>query len=288
MKSVTAFSVHSSATYKEALRGVLEDKKDSALSRHSYSFQAMAKACGVQKTYLSKVFNGDAHLNSDQLFAAARYLDLSGAELERVTLLHERERAQNPDRRAHLAQRLEELETRSLASQTHLKAKPARLQKEIESEFFLDPELQIVQLYLCIPKYAANPASLAKRMGISTTALDAKLAKLERLGFVERKGAAIRVLRNDLHLGDDSPLIGAYRSLMRLKAVERFARTDASPKNAPYGFSALFSASEKTKIEIHRNFLAFLKESERLARASAPEEVYLMNFDLFGWSLATD
>ena len=91
--------------YKKLLREALLARK--AISPR-YTFQKMAEACGVQKTYLSRAL-GDSkvHLGADALHAAGQFLEFSPDQLEFLILLAEEERSLHPPRKRELRQRLE-------------------------------------------------------------------------------------------------------------------------------------------------------------------------------------
>ena len=68
------------ADYRDAIRQRLLELK---AQNPSSSFQNLAKRCGVQKTYLSRVLSGGkAELSSDQLFLALDYLGFPEPERE--------------------------------------------------------------------------------------------------------------------------------------------------------------------------------------------------------------
>ena len=65
--------------YKIALIQYVQEKK---LKNKSISFESMAKYCGIQKTYLSKVLHKKGNLSLDQFFLACQYLKLTSKEFE--------------------------------------------------------------------------------------------------------------------------------------------------------------------------------------------------------------
>lgn len=75
-------SIYKHIDYKILLKNSLETKK-SSLGR-AFTYESMAKACRIQKTYLSRVLNRDGDLSRDQLYRACEFLGFSAAEKEFV------------------------------------------------------------------------------------------------------------------------------------------------------------------------------------------------------------
>src|SRR6478609_4763241 len=87
--------------YREVLRASVLDRKQRF--GRVYTFAKLAKACRLQRTYLSAVLLGNGHLNADQVFLAGRFLEMTAEELRYTSLLNEWERSIVADRRAELA-----------------------------------------------------------------------------------------------------------------------------------------------------------------------------------------
>lgn len=74
--------VFNSTDYKYFLREALHEKRRQVNA--SFTYERMARACGINKTYLSRVLNSEAaHLSEEQLYLAATYLGLD-SEQQRV------------------------------------------------------------------------------------------------------------------------------------------------------------------------------------------------------------
>src|SRR5438067_732825 len=98
--------VYDCDSYKSFLRTSLLQKKQ-AVSSSRYTYERMARACGIQKTYLSRVLNSDAsHLSDDQLYLACRFLGVGLVERDFLLLLRDWERSSVPERKAELAARI--------------------------------------------------------------------------------------------------------------------------------------------------------------------------------------
>lgn len=267
--------VFEASSYKQVLRHETRKPK---------TFSAMAEHCQVQKTYLSKVLNQDAHLNDDQMYLACDYLELSGDERHFALLLHAWERAQVRARRHGLEQQIEGMRAQKLKTEANLSVK-SELAADL-TEYYLDPLFQISHMLLTLQRFRNDSLSIGRPLGLPERSVRKCLKGLERMGLIrlkEGKDLVLRaeVLRDNLHLGDSSPLHSAYSARMRLKAIERLDQLD---KTDGYSFSVVFSTNPKVRNKIHASFVAWLKTVQTLVQDSAEEEVYQMNFDLLKWS----
>jgi transcriptional regulator with XRE-family HTH domain len=266
-------------SYKDVLRSALLARRDQ-LGR-TYTYQSLATACRVQKTYLSRVFNGDAHLSDDQLFLACEFLSLGDDERRYATLLHQRDRSVVQKKRQRLGREIEAMRARYLKTEGHLAVPPVVTGGHDESVYFLSPHYQLVHMFLMVPRFAQDPARLRQQLGLSEKELADVVTALARLGLVRFEGGRYEVLKPALHLPSDSPLYRSYRALTRLKAM---ARVDRLEPDAAYNFSVVFTADEPTRRHIQARFLEFLKEVEEAVRAAPSDDVYQMHFDLFPWT----
>ncbi len=88
--------------YRRTLKQLADLRKELAGSDLG-SYQRLATACGVQKSYLSKVFGENAHLNEDQLYCALEFLNIAGTLNQVISLQHGIERSGSRVRREHLS-----------------------------------------------------------------------------------------------------------------------------------------------------------------------------------------
>ncbi len=271
--------IFEAANYKQALQSVLEERRKTL--GKIYTYQGMAKACRVQKTYLSRVFNGDAHLSDDQLYMAADFLGMNPEERQYVTLLHQYERSGLQPRKRLIQPQIEAVRKRNLKTASHLAVEQMSAEASDYSEYFINPMMQLVHAYLMVPKFAKDLTRLRQNLGLPNAELAKILARLSLLGFIRFHQDKYEVVKDSFHLSPESPIYQAYRKLLRLKALERLEKTAADDS---YGISVVFTATEEVRRKVQSRFLAFLKEIEDEVRPAESAEVYQMNFDLFRWS----
>lgn len=272
-------SVFQSTDYKELIKSRLHELK--AQNPH-YNFQNLAKECGVQKTYLSKVLNGDeADLNSDQLFLAVGYLGFAPEEKRYVTILHQWQRAYVPLRKTHLENELTEIRRTNEKSEHHVPAPPVEVSSPTLVDYYLDPDSQLTHMFLSIERFANKHEIIRQKLDLSKERFSQILKRLLQLKVVVLKKGNYLVERGHMHLPWDSSLIVPYRTLLRLRGIER---VNKAGKRA-YSYSVIFTASPKEREIIQKEFVEFLKRFDPIVRKAPSKEVYQMNFDLFDWSL---
>jgi uncharacterized protein (TIGR02147 family) len=265
--------------YRKIIKDALLEKKSSLGT--SFTFQDMAKACRVQKTYLSKVLNDRGHLNGDQLYLACEYLGFNGTDRDFIFLIFEVTRTVVEERRLELQAQINEIRRKQIKTESHLAANILPTSTADMAEYYLDPYLQIIHMFLTVEKYAKNAPSIAEVLNLHIELFAEALRKLQRLGIVEMRNGRYPVLKESIHLPKDSSLYRPYRNLLRMKSAEW---VDKRPSEKSYNFSVIFSTSPQIKQRIHVAFLDFLKLTQDMVGEGKADEVYQMNFDLFGWS----
>lgn len=264
--------------YKLALRDLLERKREQHGSR--FTFEKMAIACGIQKTYLSRVLNGKGHLNPDQLFAACEFLSLREVEIDFLQLLRERQDSVHPRRLNLLKKKIEALKAARLKSENTLKTKNTfKLEQAID--YYTNFNLHLTHLLLTIPRFSASPQDICGTLNISVSELNENLEKLERWGLVKRKGAKVVAEEVSQHLPADSPVFGTFATLQRIKAMEKM---NQSKREEDYFFSVLFSAEAGYQVVLRKKLLALLEEARGSIEKGKQEEVFQLNIDLFRWT----
>jgi transcriptional regulator with XRE-family HTH domain/DNA-binding Lrp family transcriptional regulator len=264
-------SLYRQDNYRAALRFLVEGRM---------TFQELAARMKVQKSYLSRVLKGNADLSSDQVFSATLAFGLSEPEAEYLQLLLERDRSGLVERRKALDARLLEIRKRHLDSRAHLSRDTVVTDAETLRDYYLDPLQQLVHIALGLVRGKAEPAKLAKALGLPPTRLQELLAALERQGLAKHEKGAWAPTERKLHLPKDSPLFRPYLAGHRLLSLER---SRALAAGEGYQFSVIFSADEKTREKVQEAFLAFLKKIQDEVRAAPAENVYQMGFDLLPW-----
>lgn len=266
--------------YKQFLREGLHEKKTQVSSRFTY--ERMAKACGIQKTYLSRVLNSDdTHLSEEQLFLCATFLGLAKEERQYLQLLRSHQRANVASFKEELRAEIERERALRERSEPYLKAETFAPAQDI-SPFYLDPHVMLVHIFLSVERFRKDVKTIGLQLHLTENYLAEILTKLEQMKLIELTGDGYVLLKSNTHLPVDSPLYYPYRFMQRIKSLERIQKL---PKEQTYNYSVVFSADEAARQEIKRKFLEFLSAVETIAKGAKEAEVYQMNFDLFDWSV---
>lgn len=247
----------------------------------SFTLGKVAAAAEIQNTYLTNALKGRANLNSDQIFAIARFLGLNELESHYLFLLKELDQSVSAARKKALQKEIDGLRAKGQKSESHLTAQAPENNPDFLMRYYGDPHLKIIHLLLQIPRYAQDPRKIEPELRLEKSVLDKGLTALVELGLIRFEGKAVEVLRKNFHLPKDSPILLAHQSLMRMKSSERISAL--SPERR-YSFSVTFSTTEEVRAAIHDEFLGFLKKIEKMVKGSEGVNAYQMNFDLFPWS----
>ncbi len=269
--------------YKSALRSVMAERRNQFGSR--FTFERMAEACGVQKTYLSKVLNSSAHLNPDQLFSAGEYLKLNSSETDFLLLLRDNQIALNSKRASALKEKVQKIRNENLKTDSVIEVVPESSIESRKWEYYTDVDLQLVHLFMTVASFAKDPPSICLKIGITEPRLESILLKLQNWRLIQFTEGSYQVKDPKLHLSEDSPVFLAFGILNRIKTLEKLRQLPPlKADNNDYFFSVVFSAEAKFQTKLKRKFLEVLKETQADVIHSKAEQVYQLHIDFFRWS----
>lgn len=267
--------------YKQALRTAMKERQKQFGSRFTY--EKMATACGVQKTYLSKVLNSHAHLNPDQLFSACDFLKLSKSEASFLLLLREFESSSNSKRAKILKSEILKIRQENLKTESAIEFESEEAIEAQKWEYYTDTDLQLVHMFMTISTYSKEPTLICNKIGIDENRLQSILLRLQLWKIIQFQEGIYQVQDPKLHLSENSPVFLAFGILNRIKTIEKL-RSKSTKNKDDYFFSATFSASETVQLKFKRKFLDLIKILQKEVVESKSEEVYQLNIDLFKWS----
>jgi predicted transcriptional regulator len=270
--------IFSADSYKEALKDRLLERKK-VLSK--FNFQSLARHCKVQKTYVSRVFNADAHFNEDQVFSACVFLGMTDVEKDYVMHLHGHERSHTSDRRVYHQKQLSKIRQMANQPSSVLVSDTVNSSQLELAEYYYDPRMLLVHTFLSITEYSESIKKIAEKLKMNESELSRILSRLERMGIIEVKDERFQISKKSLNLPSDSPLRSVFRRAMRYKLLDRIAdERTAGGTN----YSVVFSANSDSVQKISEAFNDFLKKTQEIVKSSPSEGVYQLNFDLECWS----
>lgn len=277
-------NIFSTTDYRTILKETLEAKK---FLDKSYSFQAMASAIRVQKPYISKVINARADFNSDQLYMACVYLGFEEEETSYILLLLEYERCFYPERREVLLKNIEKVQDSKRDSKNIIKdsinsRNAVDFDNSIHIEYYLDPIILIVHMFLTIPRFRKNLDQISKELFITRDDLNNTLSKLVEMKLIEINDGEVTVLVASLHLPRESKVVSSHQNMLKQYGLYRQNRLKVEQKK---NFLVTFSSNEKARKEIELEFNNFLSKVKAISMKGKKDHCYQMSFEMFPWSL---
>src|SRR5690606_7395253 len=115
-------------------------------------------------------------------------------------------------------------------------------------------------MFLTVDRYRQDLSLIAATLGIDREKLSDVLATLESLQLIHFSDKGYRVTQENTHLSADSPLYRPYRTLQRLKTLERM---DKVPGEKAYSFTVQFSSNPKVRANILNRILKLIGEIEQ-------------------------
>ncbi|OFZ47036.1 MAG: hypothetical protein A2381_14690 [Bdellovibrionales bacterium RIFOXYB1_FULL_37_110] len=249
-----------------------EDKK--------YTITNMAKFIRVQNPYVSKILNGDASFNQDQMYLVCRYFSFDSDQRNFLSLLLEYDRSTLIERKKKILEEINTLRNKYRDSSRHIAAKKISTDTNALEKYYSNPLIQIIHICLTIEKYCKNPQDLSNKLRISEGYLNTILESLEEMNLIRKNEKGYQVLERNIHLPKGASILKVHQNLVRMKSIEHY---NSFSSKEDYFFNVTFSTDEETKIAIHEEFLIFLKKVEELVKKSNPTGVYQLNFDLLSW-----
>ena len=263
--------------YRPAFTALFQAERD---KRPGWSTALLAERIAVQPSHLTNVIKERSHFSSDQIYAIAAALALSDEETVYLDLLMEWERAEVPARKAKLLKSVQQTRNEKLRVRNVLKATPADLSAELSESYYLDPNVELLHVYLSTNDALNDTTELATLWGFSPNYVADLLLILEKARLIERR--AQRWIVKPIHqlLPATSPLCKPQQMLKRMRAMEVLQKLQA---DRIYSFSGTLTMSEDTRLSIQVRFVEFLKDIENLVLESPADGIYHLQFDLFPW-----
>lgn len=271
-------NIFKSINYRGILTELIEERRK---GDRRWSFQGLAEAIRVPKSYISRVAHGDADLSHDQLYLACDYFELTVDETQYLDMLLQYERCGLEKRKVSLKAEIHKLQRRFLDPGRVLKSETNDGTVPLQSEYYLNPLLQIIHCALAIPSFQQNVATLATVLQLSRERLNDCIHKLERMGLCERNDETVTASDHSVHLPKDSPIASAWQNQLRLMSLQRM---QSIPREDFFSYSVVFSADRMMDSEVRRKFLAFLCAIQSESQERVTEKVYQLNFDLVPWT----
>jgi transcriptional regulator with XRE-family HTH domain len=264
--------------YRKIFSALVQDRKG---GDRRWSFQGLAEAIRVPKSYVSRVMHGEADFNHDQLFLACEYFELTNDEFSYLDLLLTYERSGLEKRKAQLRKEIKLAQAKYLDLAKQLNNEPVINEVSIQSEYYLNPMFQLVHGALSIKKYQTNVFALCSSLAVTREYLSEILHRLERMGLCEQKEGIVTPIEVNFHLPKNSPIARAWLSQLRLLSMQRM---QTLTRDDYFSYSVVFSGDSDTEAKIRQQFVDFLKTAQATVSDGVCERTFQLNLDLIPWA----
>lgn len=266
--------------YRKVFADLFASRKE---LHRGWSTAKLAERIGVQPSHLTNVIKGRNHFSSDQIHALGTELGLSDEEISYLDLLMEWERAELRARKEKLRVSVQKIRDRKLRANIELNAEPPKMSAPESERYYLDPNIELMHLYLGTKNAPVETEAIAKVWGLAPDYIAEILLFLQRAGLVQAGRNRWIVHPTHQLLPSTSPLCKPNQMLKRMKCMEAVQN---SPADKIYSFSGTLTMTEESRLHIQARFVEFLKEVEKVVVESEPESLYHLQFDLFPWLAA--
>lgn len=256
-------------SYKSYLVALCESERG-ALTR-------FAEAAGCQKSYLSTCLKGKGQLTLDHAFGISEQLQLSDQEQEYLFVLVEKEKAATLPLRRRLENKAKEMARESFRLKNQQRDSVIVSEGSSDIGFYYATWLPTALHTLSSVPGSQTQAAMAKRLNLHPAVIASVLDYLEKMNLVKKAGDKYLWSSSNIHLADNSAWIAGHHSNWRFRAVENIQKSDREATH----YSAIQSFSEEDFEKLKRKILDFIKEFNKTADPSEPEEAFCLNIDLF-------
>ncbi|MBL7669716.1 MAG: TIGR02147 family protein [Bdellovibrionaceae bacterium] len=256
--------------YKSYLKALVRQRSK---ERGFKSF--LAKASGCERSYLSQILNGKAHLTSDQAFSLSGGLGFDDSERTYWMVLVELSRAATQSYKRNLISRLRDLQIQHDDLKNRFK-NPPRLQSENEMAYF--SRWYMVAVHLLTGVYKDKQlGKITKDLNLSEEVVSYALTELEEMGLLKKEGILFKPTKDVLYVHKSSPLCDIHHINWRQQAISDVQKR----KEESLHLTAVHSLSMKDFQKIKQILLDSIKKGMEVSQQSQEEVLACLNIDYF-------
>ena len=235
----------------------------------------LAAAASCQRSYFSRVLKGEVLLTPDHLHGLCEYWRLPEAETDFLSLLLDRERAATPSYQVKLDRRI----AKALRDNENLEKRLATPRLETsERELVYYSAWHWSAIHLCTSiKAFQTESAISQALQLHPEIVKSTLIQLSEWGLVKRSGQRWLHGSSNLHLPNQSLLIGQYHRQWR----ERAANSSIVPSENGLHYTLVQAMDETAFREIMRILLSSIDQTLQVADASESKAVAAVTIDAF-------
>ncbi len=234
-----------------------------------------AEELKCQPSFLSRVIKSEVHLTLDHAFMLTRFWKLYAEESQYFQTLVEFERAAEPQYKASLATKLDDLKKNHESLKNRIKKQDFPLASQ-QSLYFSSWIWSALHFLTSISHFQTTK-SLAARLGLTEETVKSALQDLTNFDLVRENRGRWVYHSGQFHLPKDSPYVVLHHQNWRSRAV----MDSQNVRNDGIHYTTVLTLSHSDVHRLKNLVLDFISESERIAKPSDPEECMVLTCDLF-------
>lgn len=258
-------------SYKDFLLRLLADTPKSGWGMRS----KFASACGCQTAYFSRVLKGSAQLSLEQAELLARHLRMTEDELDFFLLLVELERAGTKSLKTIWEKKIRKTLEQRMVLQERFKLK-SQLTPEEESRYYSNWVYSAAHVMLSIPQLQSRQ-KMATALGLSPNKMNEVLSFLLSAGFASETDGKLRIGKNRVHVGKDSPLLSKHLTNWRLRSLYSLEQGDQEN----FHYTGVVTLSQEDCLRIREILIQAIEKANALIEKSPEEVAYCLSLDFF-------
>lgn len=235
----------------------------------------LAKSIGCQAAYISRVLAGQAELSTDQLCRAADFFHLTESEKEFWLYILLENRATDKHTKELFLKRAKEVQGNVKSLKNRLRAS-STLDSAYETQYYRSWALPALHIATRI-EALQTVNEIAAAFSLSPDDCLRSLRTLVKIGAVEEKDGQFRSLKQDLHLGVDSPWLPKHHMNWRIKTAGKMMEESLEGLH----YSSVISCSKADLDALREIFTEAISKSRGIVQKSADELVAHYAIDLY-------
>ena len=243
-------------------------------SRGKGAKSRLAKAIGVEPSYISRILKEVASPSLEQAICMTQFFGFNRQEADYFYLLVQKYKVTNAIALDFLDKRLASLRKRAMQVRSHWET--SEKIPEVWHALYYSHWLPSAIHMATMVSELRSADAIAKRLGIREKEVKKTLGQLVAMGLLSEANGKFSSKEVQLQLSEDSPFVNRHHANWRLKALEKLQASEAG-----FYFSGPLCISKAAAVEIRNELLTTLRKVNRKVQQSPSEELYCLNLDLF-------
>ncbi|MDZ4661607.1 MAG: TIGR02147 family protein [Pseudomonadota bacterium] len=267
-KPLDLFSFHGYRNYLKAWIEHARENQTSNLSR-------LAEAIGVNPSFLAHVQSGLKNLSFEQAALISKIFNHTNLEREYFFALVQIERAGTQLLKTYWESKKDAI----LEERSRVKSRVGK-HLELTSEdraIFYSSWIYVAVFVATAINDGQTLDQIASRFSLDRSKAEEILNFLESNGICGRENSIYKMAQNSVYISNDSPLVVKHHTNWRMKGIQKM---DSRQKNELF-YTSPMSISASDFERIRELLLKSIESSQKIAHASAAEEVFCLNLDFF-------